>query len=413
MISPGWLTGNGQGCRWKLFGSFITTSSSRRRHRYIPSIIDRNFHEFDHNSNQMITTKYGRRVMTNHTSKSKTIIRPQSTTNHGRSPIQIYNLLSHGCMEYTKTWAWQQILLSRRLDIRRQQQQQQQQQEDQEQLLLRLQEDPDCVLLVEHKPVYTLGRGADETHIAFLRQQHTRDGTNQHPIEKDHPYRLGLSRKARGESSARLALDRPLDSSTLWNHSLEELVELLSQRAAACRPVPAPNGVPIYRVERGGEVTFHGPSQLVVYPLLDLRRPPFQQDLHWYLRQIEQVIIETLRYYGIHGNRHHENTGVWVGNEKVAAIGVSSSRWITTHGFALNVQPNLEYFDTSVILPCGIPDKGVTSMAQLLLERGETADHIPTMDQVAEVVLEAMQTVFDVPLEPCTTAPTTKAIYSS
>ena len=104
------------------------------------------------------------------------------------------------------------------------------------------------------------------------------------------------------------------------------------------------NGVPIYHVERGGEVTFHGPGQLVVYPLLDLRRPPYKQDLHWYLQMVEEVVIQTLLAYEIKGYRDDINTGVWVGKEKVAAVGVTSSRWITTHGFALNVSPDQSFF---------------------------------------------------------------------
>jgi lipoyl(octanoyl) transferase len=88
--------------------------------------------------------------------------------------------------------------------------------------------------------------------------------------------------------------------------------------------------------------------------------------------------------------------GVWVGDDKVAAVGISSSRWITTHGFALNVNPNLDYFDTSVILPCGIEGKGVTSMARVLTERGE---NVPTMHEVASVVVQTMEQVFGVRLE--------------
>lgn len=159
----------------------------------------------------------------------------------------------------------------------------------------------------------------------------------------------------------------------------------------------APNGVPIYRVERGGEVTFHGPGMLVVYPLLDLKRHPHKQDLHWYLRMVEQVVIETLREYEIESCRDAINTGVWVDSKKVAAVGVTASKWITTHGFALNVHPDLNYFDTSHILPCGIEGRGVTSMHEILTKRGES--NIPTVQDVAVVVLQNIQQLFDIEIQ--------------
>ncbi len=140
-------------------------------------------------------------------------------------------------------------------------------------------------------------------------------------------------------------------------------------------------------------VTFHGPSQLVVYPMLDLKQDCYKADLHWYLRKIEDVVIQTLECYNIQGNRDSINTGVWVGPNKICAVGISSSRWITTHGFALNVNPNLDYFDTSVILPCGIEGRGVTSMRQLLQQQDEK---VPTIAEVAGVVTEQMQDVFGV-----------------
>jgi len=159
----------------------------------------------------------------------------------------------------------------------------------------------------------------------------------------------------------------------------------------------APNGVPIYRVERGGEVTFHGPGQLVVYPLLDLKRVPLKQDLHWYLRMVEEVVILTLQHYDIDACRDEVNTGVWVGDAKVAAVGVTASKWITTHGFALNINPDLGYFDTSNILPCGIEGRGVTSIEKVLTERGEV--EIPTLEDVATVVLRNLQLVFDIEVQ--------------
>ena len=180
--------------------------------------------------------------------------------------------------------------------------------------------------------------------------------------------------------------------------SLPEAVEQLLTQQMMVSPVVAPNGVPIYRVERGGEVTFHGPKQLVVYPLLDLQRPPLKKDLHWYLRTVEEVVLQTLSHYGIQGSRDEKNTGVWVGEEKVAAVGISSSRWITTHGFAINVDPDLTYFDTSVILPCGIQGKGVTSMGKLLREQ-DSSSPVPSIQEVSNVVIGVMEHVWGIRLE--------------
>lgn len=121
-------------------------------------------------------------------------------------------------------------------------------------------------------------------------------------------------------------------------------------------------GVEVHEAGRGGDVTFHGPGQLVGYPILKL--PPDRQDLHRYVRDLEEALILTLRGWGIAGSRIPGLTGVWVGQEKVAAIGVRVSRWVTSHGFALNVTTDLSQF--GLIVPCGISDKGVTSMERLL-----------------------------------------------
>jgi lipoyl(octanoyl) transferase len=118
----------------------------------------------------------------------------------------------------------------------------------------------------------------------------------------------------------------------------------------------------LHRIDRGGEVTYHCPGQLVVYPILNLRR--HQPDLHWYLRQLEEVIIQLLALYQLPGERIQGLTGVWIEGKKVAAIGIKVSRWITCHGFALNICPDLSGFDR--IVPCGINDRAVGSMAQFL-----------------------------------------------
>ena len=123
-------------------------------------------------------------------------------------------------------------------------------------------------------------------------------------------------------------------------------------------------GVDVVPVERGGDITYHGPGQIVAYPILALSDLPSGRDLHRYLRDLEEVLIGTLGGYGIRAGRRPPYTGVWVGDRKVAAIGVAVRRWITFHGFALNVDPDLSHFDW--IHPCGIRDLGVTSMRELL-----------------------------------------------
>jgi len=121
-------------------------------------------------------------------------------------------------------------------------------------------------------------------------------------------------------------------------------------------------GADVYHIDRGGDITYHGPGQIVGYPILDLNN--YYLDIHRYLRDLEEVIILTLNDFGIKGHREENYTGVWVGGEKIAAIGVKVSRWITMHGFALNVNTDLSYFDR--IIPCGIFHKGVTSIQKVL-----------------------------------------------
>jgi lipoyl(octanoyl) transferase len=134
-------------------------------------------------------------------------------------------------------------------------------------------------------------------------------------------------------------------------------------------------GVQVHETGRGGDVTYHGPGQIVGYPIVDLS--PDRRDVHRYVRDIEEVLIRTAADYGIDAERVPGLTGVWVGREKLAAIGVRIARWITSHGFALNVSTNLDYFD--FIVPCGIADRGVTSLERLLdraVELADVEDHI-------------------------------------
>ena len=173
----------------------------------------------------------------------------------------------------------------------------------------------DTLILVEHEPVYTLGKNADENHIL----QHT-----------------------------------PIDVKT-------------------------------YHIERGGDVTFHGPGQLVGYPILDLHN--YKKSISWYMRGLEQIIIDTLAEFMVISERKDGITGVWVGDEKIAALGVRVKRWITMHGFALNIMPDLSYY--SGIIPCGIFEYGVTSMAELVI--GELV-----FDSVKQVLIEKFMNQFKI-----------------
>ncbi|RFP62976.1 MAG: lipoyl(octanoyl) transferase LipB [Limnothrix sp. CACIAM 69d] len=179
---------------------------------------------------------------------------------------------------------------------------------------------PDGFMLLEHPPVYTLGRGADRAFVRFD---------------------------------------------------------------------PATHPVPLVPIERGGEVTHHCPGQLVGYPILNLRR--HQPDLHWYLRQLEEVLIRAIGTWGLAAERLPGLTGVWLKGCKVAAIGIQVSRWVTMHGFALNVDCELAGFRE--IVPCGIADRPV----------GRLVDFVPglTVAQVRSVVAEQFAAVFGLRLEPC------------
>ena len=124
----------------------------------------------------------------------------------------------------------------------------------------------------------------------------------------------------------------------------------------------APSDAKVFHIERGGDITYHGPGQIVVYPILDLNR--YKKSISWYMRTLEKVIIATLSDFGIDANIKKGLTGVWVADEKIGAQGVRISRWVTMHGFALNVNTDLKYF--SGIIPCGIFEYGVTSMEKII-----------------------------------------------
>jgi len=184
----------------------------------------------------------------------------------------------------------------------------------------------DLLLLVEHPPVVTLGRGTRDTSL-------------------------------------------PLDP------------EALRRR-----------GIEVFEVERGGDVTYHGPGQLVGYPIFDLRQ--HREDLHWYLRQLEEALIVALAEFGIAAERNPGYTGVWTKGRKIASIGVHAKQWVTWHGFALNVTTELSAFD--LIVPCGIPGVVMTSLARALdaqaHRRTDAQERLGA--EVREAVVRAFRDVF-------------------
>ena len=171
----------------------------------------------------------------------------------------------------------------------------------------------DTLILVEHEPVYTLGKNANKNHLLQSRDR----------------------------------------------------------------------SVNVFDIERGGDITFHGPGQLVGYPIIDLSY--YRRSVSWYMRRLEQLAIDVLKDFGISASRIKGLTGVWVGEEKIAAQGVRISRWVTMHGFSLNVNPDLSFYDG--IIPCGIFDHGITSMEELL---GSAQD----MDDVKAIVVEKFNNLF-------------------
>ena len=171
----------------------------------------------------------------------------------------------------------------------------------------------DTLILVEHEPVYTLGKNANKNHLLQSRDR----------------------------------------------------------------------SVNVFDIERGGDITFHGPGQLVGYPIIDLSY--YRRSVSWYMRRLEQLAIDVLKDFGISASRVKGLTGVWVGEEKIAAQGVRISRWVTMHGFSLNVNPDLSFYDG--IIPCGIFNHGITSMEELL---GSAQD----MDDVKAMVVKKFNNLF-------------------
>jgi len=171
----------------------------------------------------------------------------------------------------------------------------------------------DVLILVEHDPVYTLGKNANPNHLLQSR-------------------------------------DRSID---------------------------------VFNIERGGDITFHGPGQLVGYPILDLSN--YKKSVSWYMRSLEQLTIDVLNEFKISANRVEGLTGVWVGDEKIAAQGVRLTKWITMHGFSINVNTDLSFYDG--IIPCGIFNHGVTSMEEIL-------NRTQKMEKVKSLVIDKFNQIF-------------------
>ena len=138
------------------------------------------------------------------------------------------------------------------------------------------------------------------------------------------------------------------------------------------------DNISIIQTDRGGDITFHGPGQLVGYPILDLNQ--YKRSITWYMRELEQLIIDVLKEYDINAERKKGLTGVWIKGKKIAALGVRISKWVTMHGFSLNINPDLKYYQG--IIPCGIKDYGVTSMADLL------GNDVPDMSEIKDTLVQ-------------------------
>ena len=191
----------------------------------------------------------------------------------------------------------------------------------------------------------------------------------------------------RSLAQARIERRIPHDLLLLLEHPPVITLGRNAHAAHLLRPPPA--GVDVFEVERGGDVTFHGPGQLVGYPILDLTA--YKQDLHWYLRTLEQALIDALAILGIPAERNPGYTGVWTNGRKIASIGIHVKQWVTWHGFALNVTTDLAHFDR--IVPCGIPGVVMTSVER---ERGARIGEQALWEETVAAVMEGFGTAFEV-----------------
>ena len=197
-----------------------------------------------------------------------------------------------------------------------------------------------------------------------------------------------------------LAWQRALAQARIDGRLVSDLLLLLEHpsvvtlgRASHAAHVLRREGIDIFEIERGGDVTFHGPGQLVGYPILDLTG--HRRDLHWYLRTLEDAIIIALAELGIPAGRNPPHTGVWTSNRKIASIGIHVKQWVTWHGFALNVTTDLTQFDR--IVPCGIPGVTMTSVGR---ERGGGSGARALWGQAVEAVTRGFETAFAVTTRP-------------
>ncbi len=189
----------------------------------------------------------------------------------------------------------------------------------------------------------------------------------------------------RGLAQARIERRVPHDILLLLEHPPVVTLGRGSHAAHLLRP----EGVEVFDVERGGDVTFHGPGQLVGYPILDLT--DYKRDLHWYLRTLEQALIDALAILGIPAERNQGNTGVWTRGRKIASIGIHVKQWVTWHGFALNVTTDLASFDR--IVPCGIPGVVMTSIER---EGGRGTGDGSLWDETVAAVVRGFEQAFGV-----------------
>ena len=170
-------------------------------------------------------------------------------------------------------------------------------------------------------------------------------------------------------------------------------VVTLGRRAQERNVIASPDflarqGIEVFKVERGGDVTYHGPGQLVGYPIIDLSH--FRKDVSWYVAALGDVFVRLLAEFGVAGEYRHDLPGVWIGDEKILAIGARIENWITYHGFAFNVNPNMQHWQ--LIVPCGIPDKGVASLAAVL--RRDIS-----VEEIVPLVVRHFGEVFGAPME--------------
>ena len=206
--------------------------------------------------------------------------------------------------------------------------------------------------------------------------------------------------------AAALAWQRSLAQARLAGHLMHDVLLLLEHppvvtlgRTARGAHVLRPDGVDVFEIERGGDVTFHGPGQLVGYPILDLTG--HKPDLHWYLRTLERALIAALVELGIPAGRNPGATGVWTDNRKIASIGVHVKQWVTWHGFALNVTTDLSQFGR--IVPCGIPGVEMTSVAR---ELGAGRRERELWDGAVAAVIRGFEVAFGVEARPREPSPT-------